>query len=461
MYYANYNKAVRIAMEVLEDFDISQAPVNLETIFDGMEFEISKHTYKEFQEKYNKTWSETIAFMNSDRGAVTICDRKSATYLIYYDDSLSDGLIRFNLAHELGHVFLEHCLSNAVDRMTSIPKDLYDELEKEANVFARNLLTPAPLAWDLMSECKINPNAHMTTAFGITHDAANMRINMVRRDLKDYTEEMTKKVKRIHLQYQRCCLRCSTFVPKGALYCSSCGYDRIGYSLHYQPQPVSIKIDSHGIPMQCPVCRNDDIADDAQFCIICGNPLRNICYSDRPGLTLKKYHINPTNARYCTTCGSETVYKRFDIATKYEEEESMQYNDGVAYDEDTLRVNICPVCNNEQFSSNAEFCRICGTNLYNKCEGDMDYDMNNEPYYRNQHNNPSNARFCEICGKPTYFFSKKILVPHTEYNKPIKVQATVTEPYPFNPDEAAQDRIEIEAEKYDYIPNFDEELPFN
>lgn len=125
MYYANYNKAVRIAMEVLEDFDISQAPVNLETIFDGMEFEISKHTYKEFQEKYNKTWSETIAFMNSDRGAVTICDRKSATYLIYYDDSLSDGLIRFNLAHELGHVFLEHCLSNAVDRMTSIPRREY------------------------------------------------------------------------------------------------------------------------------------------------------------------------------------------------------------------------------------------------------------------------------------------------------------------------------------------------
>lgn len=87
--------------------------------------------------------------------------------------------------------------------------------------------------------------------------------------------------------------------------------------------------------------------------------------------------------------------------------------------------------------------------------------MNNESYYRNQHNNPINARFCEICGKPTYFFSKKILVPHTEYNKPIKVQATVTKSYPFNPDEATQDRIEIEAEKYDYIPNFDEELPFN
>lgn len=459
MYYADYNKAVKTAMEVLEDFDISQAPIDLEIFFKGMAREVKKFSYRDFQEKNNKTESETLAFMNSDRGAVTICDIKSATYLIYYDDTLSEGWIRFNLAHELGHIFLEHCISNDVERMTSIPRDLYDEFEKEANVFARNLLTPAPLAWDLMSECKSNPNAHIETAFGITNAAANMRINMVRRDLKDYTTAMTQKAERIHLQYQRCCLRCTTFVPKDAAYCPSCGYNRIGHSLHYRLQPVKIKIDNKGIPMQCPVCCNQDIAEDAQYCMICGNPLRNIRYSDRLGLASKKYHINPTNARYCTTCGSETVYKRFNIPTKYEEEAPMQYNDGVSYDEDSLRVKICPVCNNEQFSSNAEFCRICGTSLYNKCEGETEYDMNNEPYKRDQHNNPSNARFCEICGKPTYYFNQKILVPHNEYIERSSIDDL--DSYPFNPDEAAQDKMEIEAERHDYMSDFDEELPFN
>ena len=131
MYYADYNKAVKTAMEVLEDFDISQAPIDLEIFFKGMAREVKKFSYRDFQEKNNKTESETLAFMNSDRGAVTICDIKSATYLIYYDDTLSEGWIRFNLAHELGHIFLEHCISNDVERMTSIPRDLYDEFEKE------------------------------------------------------------------------------------------------------------------------------------------------------------------------------------------------------------------------------------------------------------------------------------------------------------------------------------------
>lgn len=83
----------------------------------------------------------------------------------------------------------------------------------------------------------------------------------------------------------------------------------------------------------------------------------------------------------------------------------MFYTDGVEIDENE-RVILCPKCKNEEFSAEAEFCRICGTGLYNKCEGEWD-GFNN--IYKGQHNNPGNARFCEICGKPTLFFQQGFL----------------------------------------------------
>jgi hypothetical protein len=73
-----------------------------------------------------------------------------------------------------------------------------------------------------------------------------------------------------------------------------------------------------------------------------------------------------------------------------------------------MRVVKCPLCGNEEFSVTAVHCRICGTMLFNLCEGEWDY-----PSRRcyNRHINPGNARFCEECGKPTYFNSEKFLEP--------------------------------------------------
>ena len=77
----------------------------------------------------------------------------------------------------------------------------------------------------------------------------------------------------------------------------------------------------------------------------------------------------------------------------------MFYNDGVEIDRKG-RVLICPNCKNEEFSDKADFCRVCGTSLYNKCAGEWD---DSAEYYE-VHNNPGNARFCETCGKPTLFY---------------------------------------------------------
>ena len=81
-----------------------------------------------------------------------------------------------------------------------------------------------------------------------------------------------------------------------------------------------------------------------------------------------------------------------------------------------LRFIKCPVCGNNEFSSEAGFCKICGSALYNFCQDH--YDENG---YRVSNGcgrpNPGNARFCEYCGNPTLLF--KYLNHWEEENKAI------------------------------------------
>lgn len=79
----------------------------------------------------------------------------------------------------------------------------------------------------------------------------------------------------------------------------------------------------------------------------------------------------------------------------------MIYNDGAPQNQDTLKVTMCPRCNNTEFTDNALYCKICGLSLYNRCLGE------NED--REQHDNPSNARYCEICGSKTVYLFDKVL----------------------------------------------------
>ncbi len=94
----------------------------------------------------------------------------------------------------------------------------------------------------------------------------------------------------------------------------------------------------------------------------------------------------------------------------------IHYNDGVPYDESTMRVRQCPRCHNSDFSENAQYCRICGMDLYNRCDG-MEQDSYGN-WYENEnahHCNPSNARYCETCGRPTFFYEQKILCDYAKF----------------------------------------------
>ena len=406
MYFANYKKAAKAAIEVLEDSDITQAPIDLQKIIHHYRLMISLATYSDFITWTGYTRKAVYDFFDSDMG-ITSYKEQTGQFIIFYDETKSEPWCRFTIAHELGHIFLEH---HTVSGAEYLKKDVlserqYKEFEKEANAFARNLLSPAPLAWEVVQDHPDNQNSSIEECFDITSLAANVRINYIRRDLRDYTDTMNKACSSIELTFKNTCWKCHTLIPKGATHCVACGSTNILLFNRYISLPPKIRVDKRHVVEYCARCGNRDIADDAFYCIICGAPLINICSGILENGRMRKRHYNPSYCKYCGTCGSETSFLKYHVLTNNKEVKSMNYTDGVPYDPDTLKVKICPVCENEEFSSNASFCKICGTNIYNLCEGT--YYQGEDDLVR--HPNPSNARFCELCGQPTLYGKEGIL----------------------------------------------------
>ena len=129
----------------------------------------------------------------------------------------------------------------------------------------------------------------------------------------------------------------------------------------------------------------------------------------------------------------------------------MRYDDGVEID-DNNRVMECPRCRNDEFSDRAEFCRICGLILFNRCEGyfeQRDYNGNGDTVY---HDNPGNARFCESCGSKTQFYMESILRPWDKPDNSVKSNGKKTS---STTQAKPQEDFQTLAESID-----DDDLPF-
>jgi len=71
--------------------------------------------------------------------------------------------------------------------------------------------------------------------------------------------------------------------------------------------------------LKCPKCLNEDIENDADFCIMCGTSLTNLCdgiQSDY-GNHLEQ-HSNPANARFCRFCGQPTAFFHLGFLPAYD-----------------------------------------------------------------------------------------------------------------------------------------------
>lgn len=111
----------------IEDFGISEYPFSMWVFFRRIGIRLIPYSILEadLRSQVEHAWPDAITLLPRDFNVVRT--------VIFYNDSQTRERVRFTLAHELGHIVLEH------------PFDESAIYEHEADFFANYLLAPAPL----------------------------------------------------------------------------------------------------------------------------------------------------------------------------------------------------------------------------------------------------------------------------------------------------------------------------
>lgn len=120
--------------------------------------------------------------------------------------------------------------------------------------------------------------------------------------------------------------------PSAALFCGACGsktrYSSLHKALPVLPSPgryqEEYENDSEWKMIRCPVCHKTTESDYGTNCPACDTPLFNEC---RESSLIRKIflrkrstiHKNAGNARYCETCGKETLFYQSLYLQDYED----------------------------------------------------------------------------------------------------------------------------------------------
>lgn len=153
MIYGAYKKARNAAWQCLIDFNVSELPVKPAKVAKAAGIKVVKN-------------SDVNILKPNDSGA-SILDGDE--WRIVYDDTEIIQRCRFTIAHELGHIFLGHELTNGYHARTfdtSRP-----EIEQQADIFAARLLAPACVLWAL----DIHSAAEISALCDISNAAAQIR----------------------------------------------------------------------------------------------------------------------------------------------------------------------------------------------------------------------------------------------------------------------------------------------
>lgn len=184
----------------------------------------------------------------------------------------------FTLAHELGHIFLGH-LDIPDARKTEARREREDA---EADEFASRLLMPEAL----MRSARFPSLREMASAFLVSEQACFHRMNNLR------------ALDRLALPAPACPACGNRRVSPCASWCRLCGA-----SLGEAVPAETVRMLKRPFLPECPVCGSGVPAAGGE-CPDCGYPRDNPCQAeyDQPR------HPNPPDARFCETCGAETLY---------------------------------------------------------------------------------------------------------------------------------------------------------
>ena len=130
----DYHRSTNKAYEVLNKLPTFSHITNIFEILNYFK-KIKIQTYSDTAMCLEMSFDSFCECVSSDYG-FSIKEPSSSKTLILYNDRKNITVIRFTLAHELGHYCLEHIEDGSCE-------------DREANCFARNLLCPIPVATEL------------------------------------------------------------------------------------------------------------------------------------------------------------------------------------------------------------------------------------------------------------------------------------------------------------------------
>ena len=138
MNYSEYKKARNLSWRVLIEMEIKELPIMISSICERKGIVLASYA-----EGLNTI--KRLGFESECKKTDGFSTYRHGKYYIFYDESFANRRIRFTIAHELGHVLLEHLpkregIVTAINREPS-PND--HTLEQQANIFASRLLAPA------------------------------------------------------------------------------------------------------------------------------------------------------------------------------------------------------------------------------------------------------------------------------------------------------------------------------
>lgn len=271
--------------------------------------------------------------------------RGSNDYMIVYDDSYTNGRLRWTIAHEIGHIILGHLVDfeeTALNR-GGLTKKKYGVLEVEAHWFAEAILSPNALlhlfnikeAQEIAFLCDISKDAagkcedHLKK-FQWNNQPIEFELlrnfypffykDKHRQAIKDGIDKFYGS--RLYNDFSkllRICRNCHGYITdKDQTICHTCGSILPDQETPFQrlPEPgvfyihsdflegsyhPTIDVDENNRVLYCPVCRNHDFSPDASHCKICGSSLINKCLQENMDLK-GEYH-------YCPSCGDATIFE--------------------------------------------------------------------------------------------------------------------------------------------------------
>ena len=146
-----YTRIDNSIIELLEDYNVDEYPIDLIKLTKKMNIKTIP---------YSKASSYGIKNPNTISDDA-FADMEHAT--IFYNDNIMSERQRFSIAHEIGHIWLEH-------------KSSSKETEAEADHFAAYLLAPTPIILELGLD---NPK-DISNLFSISYSAATNALNRTR-----------------------------------------------------------------------------------------------------------------------------------------------------------------------------------------------------------------------------------------------------------------------------------------